>query len=233
MKISAVIPVLDEAAEVGACLAAVRALPGDWETVVVDGGSRDDTLACARAAGASQVIVTEPGRGGQLRAGAEAAQGEALVFLHADARLPADAAHWIEDTVTDLRWSGGAFRARHRASARASFLVRRLLPLADLRSRYTSLPYGDQAVFTSRRIYKEVGGVHALPLMEDLDFSRRLRATAPIRLVPAVVEASGRRFEAAPVRTFFCWMFFPTLYSLGVPPERLARWYGSGRGTGD
>lgn len=229
MRITAVIPTLDEAATSGECLAAIHRLPGTWESVVVDGGSRDGTQGIAQRAGASRVLETPRGRGLQPRAGAAAARGDAILFLHADARLPDATASRVAETLADPRWSGGAFRLRHAAGAGSGALLRRLLRVADLRSRYTRSPYGDQAVFTSRRIYEEVGGIPPLPLLEDLEFARRLRRRGPIRRLSEEVRVSGRRFERAPLRTFLCWNLFPLLHALRVDPARLARWYGDPR----
>lgn len=229
MKISAVIPVLDEAERMEDCLVSLKRLDGDWETIVVDGGSADRTVEAARRAGADRVLAAVRGRGTQLRAGAEAACGEALLFLHADTRLPGDAARRIEETLAGDRWAGGAFHVRHRSSPGAGPLTRFFLRVADFRSRHRRLPYGDQAVFTRRADYRKAGGFPPQPLMEDVEFARRLRGLGPIRRLPAAVSVSGRRFEAAPLRAFLCWNLFPALYALGVQPERLARWYGPPR----
>ena len=226
MRIAAVIPTLGESERIGACVAAVRSLDGDWEIVVVDGGSQDGTVERARAAGADQVLAAEAGRGTQLDAGARAAQAEVLLFLHADARLPCDAAERVRETLTEERWSGGAFHVRHRGEAGRP-VASRLVRMADLRSRWARLPYGDQAIFTTRSRYERTGGFPRQPLMEDVEFARRLRRLGPIRRVPSFVEVSARRFEQRPLRTFLCWNLFPMLYATGVSPERLAIWYGA------
>ncbi len=221
MRVSAVIPALDEEAEIAAAVASARAAGAD-EVVVVDGGSADATVTRARAAGADCVLDAPRGRGSQLRAGAAAANGGALWFLHADARAPADAADAIRAALAGgAAW--GAFRVRH---APGSWAVR----LADRRSRRTFFPYGDQGVFCTRAAYEAIGGVPEQPLLEDLEFARRmLRAHgAPTRLA-LELRVSARRFTARPVRTTLCWWTFPALYRLGVAPERLARWYGAGR----
>jgi rSAM/selenodomain-associated transferase 2 len=221
MRISAVIPALGEAAEIAAAVASARAAGAD-EVVVTDGGSADDTVARARTAGADRVLAAPRGRGLQLRAGAAAASGEALWFLHADARAPAGAANAIRVALNGgALW--GAFRVRH---APASWAV----SLADRRSRRTSFPYGDQGVFCTRAAHDAIGGVPEQPLLEDLEFARRmLRAHGPPVRLTLELGVSARRFAARPLRTALCWWTLPALYRLGVAPERLARWYGAGR----
>lgn len=218
MRISAVIPALNESAEIAEAVRSARVAGAD-EVIVADGGSSDATLQTARAAGADRVITSFRGRGLQLCAGAEAASGDALWFLHADARAPVGAAEAIR-TALHGGGSWGAFRVRHDAEG---WKIR----LADRRSRRTSLPYGDQGVFVTRSAYEAVGGMPEQPLMEDLELARRLRARYGEPACLALeLRASARRWSARPWRTTFCWWTFPTLYRLGVAPERLARWYG-------
>jgi len=220
MRVSAVIPALDEAAEIACVIQSARDAGAD-EVIVVDGGSADATAARAREAGADLVLTAFRGRGLQLRAGAEAATGEALWFLHADARPPIGAANAIRAALRgEKRW--GAFRVRHDAEG---WMIR----LADRRSRRTTLPYGDQGVFVTRAAYDAVGGMPEQALMEDLEFARRMRKEFgnPIRL-DLQLTLSARRWQAHPLRTTFCWLSFPSLFRLGVSPERLARWYGGG-----
>lgn len=226
MLISVIVPTLEEEAAIAACLEAVRRLDGDWELVVADGGSRDATRRRAREAGADRVLSGPAGRGQQLAAGAAVASGEALLFLHADCRLPAAAAAAVEETLADPRWSGGAFALRHETGPAAGPWVRRLVRLADRRSRRARLPYGDQAVFTTPEQLARCGGFPQQALMEDLELSRRLDRLGPIRRLPAEVRTSARRFEQRPFHTFLCWHGLPQLYRLGVSPERLSRWYG-------
>lgn len=221
MRVAAVIPALDEAAQIAEAIAAARNAGAD-EVIVADGGSADATVARARAAGADRVLTTFRGRGLQMRAGAAAASGEVLWFLHADARAPAGAADAI---CAALRGGGswGAFRVRHEPSGA-------LIRIADRRSHRSALPYGDQGVFVTRAALDAVGGVPEQPLMEDLELARRLRAHGgpPARLALELI-VSSRRWQARPLRTTLCWWSFPLLYRLGVAPERLARWYGAGR----
>ena len=218
MKISIIIPVLDEERRIGQCLAELQ---GFEEFIVVDGGSRDRTVEIARAAGA-RVETAPRGRASQMNHGARLVSGDVLLFLHADVSLPEGAAAHIERALADRAVVAGAFRTWHVADdgRRAPWLH-----LADLRSRLSGLPYGDQALFVRREAFERVGGFPDQPLMEDLELSRRLRRLGRIAIVPASVRVSGRRFLAHPIRDTLLVNAFPLLYRLGVPAARLARFY--------
>jgi rSAM/selenodomain-associated transferase 2 len=222
-----VIPVLDEAARIGARLAEVAALDVH-ETIVVDGGSRDATCDVVRAHPAARLMTAPRGRGPQLNAGAGAATGDVLLFLHADVTLPPDAIAWIARALAEPGVVAGAFRVRTIADACPNRLGP-LLRLADLRSRYTRLPYGDQALFVRRIVFEAAGGFPDEPLMEDVAFARRLRRAGRIVTVPAYVRASGRRFLRRPLMSVVAMWTFPTLYRLGMPTRTLARFYGDPR----
>ncbi|WP_043484841.1 TIGR04283 family arsenosugar biosynthesis glycosyltransferase [Geothrix fermentans] len=226
--ISVIIPTLDEATQIGPCLDQFAAQLGDWELVVVDGGSRDGTVALAEARGA-RVIQASGGRGPQMNAGAAAAEGWILLFLHADGRLPPHASRLIHRILACPGIAAGAFRVRHQPHRWTGTWKARLLRLADLRSRYTRRPYGDQGLFMNRSIFQAAGGFPPRPLMEDLAMARRLARLGRVHTVREEVRTSGRRFESAPIRAFLCMNTFPVLDRLGVSPERLKRWYGNPR----
>jgi rSAM/selenodomain-associated transferase 2 len=225
VSLSVILPVLDEAAHVEAAVGHLCALSPSPEIVVVDGGSTDGTPALARAAGADAVLAAPRGRARQMNAGAAAAAGEVLCFLHADVRLPAGAPRLIDAALADPAAPGGAFRTWHVPEGPWPRPLAPLLHLADLRSRYARLPYGDQALFVRRAAFEAVGGFPDIPLMEDLAFSRRLRRLGPLARVPASVTVSARRFQQGPVRYTVLVNTFPVLYYLGVPPAALARLY--------
>ena len=228
MALSVVVPVLDEARRIGEHLAALRGVAGIDEILVVDGGSRDDTVAIARRVPGVRVLTASRGRGVQLNAGARAARGDVLLFLHADAALPPDAALLVGRALGEPGVVAGAFRLHTVAESGPRWLGP-LLRLADLRSRVTRLPYGDQAMFVRRDAFERVGGFPDQPLMEDVELARRLWRVGRIRTVPGVVRVSGRRFVANPVRAVLAMRVFPLLYRLGVSPARLARLYGDPR----
>ena len=222
MRLSVVVPVLDEEACILQQLNDLSILKGVDELIVVDGGSTDRSVELARSAGA-RVVQSARGRGVQLNAGARVASGEALLFLHADVRLPQEAPQEVRRVLAHHH--AGAFRIRTVDRSGAHPLAP-LLRVADLRSRFTSLPYGDQALFVRRQAFEAVGGYPDQPLLEDLELSRRLRALGPIARARGCVEVSGRRFLAQPVRTALLWNLIPAAYRLGVSSERLARIYG-------
>ncbi|MDF1562171.1 MAG: TIGR04283 family arsenosugar biosynthesis glycosyltransferase [Deltaproteobacteria bacterium] len=228
--LSVIVPILDEAAHLPRLVGHLRErLPGA-ELVVVDGHSSDGSWELLEGLAVDQRLQAGPGRGLQLDAGARAARGEVLLFLHADARLPPGAREELLRVLSRPGVVAGAFRTWHRAEGEASRLMERLLHLADLRSRYTTLPYGDQGLFLRREVYEAVGGFPHQPLMEDLELSLRLRRRGGIGRARARVEVSGRRFQEGPIRYTLMVNLFPLLYRAGVSPERLARLYRDVRG---
>jgi rSAM/selenodomain-associated transferase 2 len=223
-QVSVVIPTLNAAETLPATLAMLRGAASVREVIVVDGGSSDETAAHARTAGVG-VITAPRGRGSQLAAGAAAAAGDWLLFLHADCRL-------------EPGWEAavGAFLAAPRAQSRAGYFdlalddkapaARRLERIVAWRCRALALPYGDQGLLIARTLYDRVGGYASLPLMEDVDLARRL---GPRRLarIGARCIASTRRYRAEgyvrrPLRNLLCL----SLYFAGVPPPRILRLYG-------
>jgi len=222
--LSLVIPTLDAAAELGRTLAALAPECAGDEIVVADGGSRDATVSVAEAAGA-RVVAAPRGRGSQLCAGAEAACGDWLLFLHADTR-PApgwrDAlARFIADPANAER--AAAFRfALDDADPRA----RRIERGVAWRGRALGLPYGDQGLLIARKFYAALGGYPAIPLMEDVALVRRIgRRRLAILDHPALTSAARYRRDGwwlRPARN----VALVSLYFLGVPPRLLARLYG-------
>jgi rSAM/selenodomain-associated transferase 2 len=225
--VAVVVPVLDEQVRIGRRLDELRRL-GVAEIVVVDGGSRDHTPAIAAAVPGVRVLTAARGRGTQANAGAGATSADVLLFLHADAALPSDAMHWIAWALASPDVVAGAFRVRHVADDGADWLGV-LLRLADLRSRVTGLPYGDQALFVRRSAFVAAGGFPPQPLFEDLELAKRLRRLGRIVTVPAVVRVSARRFLRRPLRSLLAMHTFPLLYRFGVSPATLERWYGAPR----
>ena len=222
------IPVVEEEARIGTLLADLLGQHQFHEIVVVDGGSQDQTLETARSVAGVVTVTSDRGRAAQMNAGASRATGDILLFLHADAMLPADAEERIRTALDDGDAVAGAFCIRTVADGRSEWLAP-FLRLADLRSRYSTLPYGDQALFVRAEVFDEAGGFPSLPILEDLEMSRRLRKLGKIVRVRDEVVVSGRRFTAHPIYFTLLMIFIPLLFRLGVSPSFLAGIYGNPR----
>ena len=215
------IPALDEQVAIERALASTRA-PG-VERIVVDGGSSDATVATARELGADRVLVAPAGRARQMQAGYRAARGDALVFLHADTRLDPGWDRAVRDALADPRTAGGAFRLRFESPGRAFRLIEWG---ARLRARIGGLPYGDQALFVRRSVLDAAGGIPAVPIFEDLDLARVIRAAGRLVLRPEEARTSPRRYERSGVlRLGLRNSIALAAYLLGLDRERVARWY--------
>jgi rSAM/selenodomain-associated transferase 2 len=221
--LTVVIPTLNAGDQLEATLAAC-AEGAPSECIIVDGGSRDGTVGLAERLGA-RVLYAPRGRGVQLAAGAGAARGEWLLFLHADTRL---APGWGAAARAHCAAAEGANRAAYFTFALDDDApaARRLERLVAWRCRTLALPYGDQGLLIARRLYEAVGGYRPLPLMEDVDLVRRIgrRRLVPLP-VPAVTSAERWRREGwrlRSARNLACL----GLYFLGVPPATIRRLYG-------
>jgi rSAM/selenodomain-associated transferase 2 len=223
IAVSVVIPTLDAAGDLPATLAALGGARLIREIIVTDGGSADDTVRVACAAGA-RTLVAARGRGTQLAAGAAAASGDWLLFLHADCRL---APEWQQAVETFVAAPGATGRAGYFAFALddRSPAARRLEHIVAWRCRAFALPYGDQGLLIARALYNSVGGFRAMPLMEDVDLVRRLgrRRLAPLGM-PLYASAGRYRrdgYVGRMLRNLLCL----SLYFMRVPPQRIARIY--------
>lgn len=222
--ISVVIPTLNEQQSIGECISSAKEA-GAIEIIVSDGGSSDGTIDVAMRSGATHVIRSVPGRGQQLNAGALFAKGEVVLFLHADNRLAAEALKQICDSSDSIVW--GAFRQQILNSRR----IYRWLEWGNAR-RVTigRLAFGDQAIFVRRELFKKVGGFPEIPLMEDVELSRTLRALHRPTLLDGPVIVSSRRWEQRGVlRQTVINQALRLAHWAGVSPERLAEIYRSKR----
>jgi rSAM/selenodomain-associated transferase 2 len=223
VALDVVIPTLNAGATLAATLAALQS-ELSIDITVSDGGSKDDTVAIARGAGAT-VVTASAGRGGQLAAGALAGDASWILFLHADTVLEPGWTNTVRAFMSRRTNIGkaGYFRLRFDA---ADPRARRVERLAAWRSRRFGLPYGDQGLLIARALYEYLGGFKLLPLMEDVEFVRRVGAK---NLVPLDAEAvtSAVRYERdgwvmRPLRNLSCL----ALYLAGLPPRTVARLYG-------
>jgi rSAM/selenodomain-associated transferase 2 len=220
MKLSIVIPVLNEAAVLGETLASLAPLRArGHEVIVADGGSEDATREIATPL-ADRVIVAPRGRARQMNAGAAVADGDALLFLHADTRLPANADHFIFHSLKKNPW--GRFDV---AIVGRSRLLPVIAFFMNLRSRLTGIATGDQAIFVRRGMFH---GFPEIALMEDVAFSKVMKQRFPPACLRARVVTSGRRWdESGVLRTILLMWRLRLGYFLGVAPDDLARRYAS------
>lgn len=224
LRLSIVIPVLNEEDAISGVLAMVQQLRARGaEVIVVDGGSEDRTLDRIGER-ADRVIIGPMGRASQMNTGARLAAGDVLVFLHADTRLPREADRLIRDALADPARVWGRFdvaiTGRHRFLPVIAAMMNR-------RSRLTGIATGDQAIFVRREAFRVVGGFPDIPLMEDVALSSKLRRLAAPACIRERAETSGRRWERHGVlRTILKMWRLRLAYRLGADPASLARSYG-------
>ena len=222
MRLSIIVPVLNEADTIGALLADLAPLrTAGAEVILVDGGSSDGTPERA-AADVDRILEAQKGRAAQMNAGARVAVGDLLWFLHADTRVPADAAAALQDAWADgARW--GRFDVRLSGRHALLRLVERGM---NIRSRLTGIATGDQGIFVTRAAFDQVGGFPPLVLMEDIALSGALRQLArPACLRVRLITSSRRWEEGGVLRTVLLMWRLRLAYALGADPARLARRY--------
>ena len=225
MRISVILPVLNEESTIAPSLQAVSAL-GPHEIIVVDGGSTDHTRRISVEAGA-KVLITGPGRARQMNRGALEVTGDVLLFLHADTRLPASAFRDIESALSDPRYLGGRFDVELDSDRWSLKVVGFMI---SLRSRLSKVGTGDHAIFVRRDFFAELGGFPDIPLMEDIAFGRALKRKGDGACLKSKVITSARRWETDGVwRTIFRMWTLKLLYLAGVSPARLKRFYADTR----
>lgn len=221
--ISIVIPCLNEATTLPRLVADLQQEATAKEIIVVDGGSRDDTVHEARALGVA-VIRSAPNRGEQLRCGAAVAAGDVILFLHADSVFPRGGLARIEASLASSpALVGGNFRVEFDGDSGFSRWLTGFYGWFRERGLY----YGDSGVFVRREVYNAIGGMRPIALMEDFDFNRRLeRFGMTCCIEDLALVTSSRKFEGRhPLGIVWGWLVIHALYYLKVAPDRLARLY--------
>ncbi len=218
--ISVVIPTLNEAAILDSTLSRLAGQLEGHELLIVDGGSTDCTRKIARRYG--EIIYSEPGRAHQMNAGAAAASGVTLLFLHADVWLEPGAIQGVEAAIA-AGYVGGAFKQRIDGTHP---LYRLIEFAANFRARHMKVFYGDGGIFISRVHFQQIGGFPNLPIMEEFEFSRKLRQLGKTSLVKQRVHVSPRRWEQNGImRTTLINWLITLLYFCGISPLQLAKMY--------
>jgi rSAM/selenodomain-associated transferase 2 len=221
MRVSVIVPVLNEEKSIASTLEALQYLK-PYEVIVVDGGSTDRTREIV-AQSRARIVASPAGRARQLNQGARWARGEILLFLHADTRLPPSALDEVHAALGDSRYVGGRFDVR---LDNGRWIFKMIGNMINLRSRLTKMVTGDQAMFVRREVFEKLGGFPDLPLMEDLAFSRMLKKRGRIACLRSRVVTSARRWETGGVwRTIFKMWTLRLLYLAKVSPFRLKRFY--------
>ncbi len=218
--ISIIIPILNEAKILDKTLSQLQPELGHHELIIVDGGSSDDSTRIAEKYG--EVLTSAPGRAKQLNAGAAAATGDILLFLHADIWLEPGALVAVEATLSS-GYIGGGFRQKIDGE---SFLYRMIEIAGNIRGKYLKVFYGDSGIFVARTDFEKIGGFPDLPILEEMEFSKSLRKLGKTMLIVPHIHLSARRWEAKGiVRTTLNNWLITLLYFTGVSPEKLAKLY--------
>jgi len=223
LLISIVIPALNEAPDLERLLPDLGARFPGAEVVLVDGGSTDATAAVAARSPRVRLLASPRGRASQMNAGARAALGDVLLFLHADTLLPDGALAAVEAAVGDPGIVAGRFDVRFDNSR---LLFRMISWFMNQRSRWSGISTGDQAIFVCRKPFDALGGYPDIPLMEDVELCRRLKRHGRMAALRLCVTTSARKWEReGAVRTILLMWALRLLYMARVPPAQLHRWY--------
>jgi rSAM/selenodomain-associated transferase 2 len=221
LKISIIIPVLNEAFTIAQVISTARNAE-NLEIIVVDGGSSDGTVEIAKSL-SDRVISTTPGRATQMNAGAAVSTGDILLFLHADTHLPHGYDTRVREALGNPSIVAGAFELKIDAALLSLRLVEKGV---NFRSHLLHMPYGDQAIFLKTVTFEQMGGFPNLPVMEDFEFVRRLKQQGHIEILSIPVLTSARRWQQVGVlKTTVINQIVIIAYFLGVSPDRLGEWY--------
>ncbi|WRH65980.1 MAG: TIGR04283 family arsenosugar biosynthesis glycosyltransferase [Planktothrix sp. GU0601_MAG3] len=224
-KISIIIPVLNEAENIGLVTSTIQRAE-NIEIIIVDGGSQDNTVQIAQGLGV-KVILTNRGRALQMNTGAKIATGEILLFLHGDTQLPQGFETEIRKTFNNSNIIAGAFQLKIKA---INWSLRFIETTVFWRSKYLQMPYGDQAIFLKATTFWEIGGFPEQPIMEDFEFIRRLNRLGKIEILSSSVITSGRRWQKLGIlKTTLINQCMVIGYYLRISPTKLAQWYRKNR----
>ena len=218
MKISVIIPIYNESAKIDTCLAELRELQGDFEVLFADGGSQDDTVS--RIPGRYRVIPCGKGRAVQMNTAAREATGDYLWFVHCDSHLP-------ENALKQIAESNGEFGCFHIGFDYDGPFMGCNTFMSNRRAIMDHIAFGDQGIWIRRELFLEQGGFPEIPIMEDYEFSRRMKQQKiRLRVLPGRIITSGRRYQTGhPLKTMFSMIWLRHLYRTGLDIQEIARRY--------
>ena len=221
MKVSIIVPTLNEELVLEKTLTQFQQL-SPHELIVSDGGSDDDTRNIAGRF-SHRVITGSAGRALQMNVGADEATGDILLFLHADSRIEPESYRKMLQSMQSPKWIGGAFTL---CIESGKWSLKLIALLANIRSKYFGLAYGDQGFFVRKEVFKDMSGFSPLPICEDLDFYHRLRKKGPVILLKEKAHTSPRRWiKEGILFTTARNTLIAVLFGLGFPPHILTKWY--------
>ena len=221
MKVSIIVPTLNEELVLENTLTHIQQL-SPHELIVSDGGSNDYTYRIADRF-SHRVITGSAGRALQMNAGANEATGDLLLFLHADSRIEPESYRKMLECMENPKWIGGAFTL---CIESGKWSLKLIALLANIRSKYFGLAYGDQGFFVRKEVFKDMNGFSPLPICEDLDFYHRLRKKGPVILLKEKAHTSPRRWiKEGILFTTARNTLIAVLFGLGFPPHILTKWY--------
>jgi rSAM/selenodomain-associated transferase 2 len=221
LMVSIIIPVLNEEKSIAAVLENLMGQEGDYEIIIADGGSTDDTLAKCISYRDIKIVTSEKGRAIQMNKGAGIAQGTTLLFLHADTTLPEKGIQAIEKAMGDNKIQGGSFYVKFDDQSR---ILNFLSGFTRINNRY--LTWGDQGIFIRKTTFIEIGGYKDIPIMEDLEIQKVLRRKGRFVKLPLAVTTSARRFiKNGIIRQQLLNVALVMAYEAGVSPRRIKEFY--------
>jgi rSAM/selenodomain-associated transferase 2 len=216
--VSIIIPVLNEEREIKGVLDSVSGYSGKKEVFVIDGGSTDRTADIAKRY--AHVYLAKRGRAAQMNAGAAMAKGDILLFVHADCRIEERVFREVEETI-EKGFVGGCLTLY----SGDSFKYKIIDTIGKMNSTIFKEYFGDHGIFVKRDVFENIGGFKEIPIMEDVEFSKRLRKAGRTKQLKQRIRASTRRFERGFFRTLFTMSVLRVLYAFGVSPKRLVNYY--------